>query len=124
PRAPRSFPTRRSSDLPLAAVRLEKLGAPPPELPLRRAPHEVVTLPDQLELQRVELLRLDEHLLAHAHLPEVVQQPGVAELADLLAREAHALVGAVARAVHHDGEAHGHVRDPPRVAEGGRVALL
>src|SRR5204863_3072044 len=41
--------------VPLASVRLEKLGAPPPELPLRRAPHEVVTLPDQLELQRVEL---------------------------------------------------------------------
>src|SRR5207244_4856284 len=49
--------------VPLAAVRLEKLGAPPPELPLRRAPHEVVTLPDELELEWIELLRFDEHLL-------------------------------------------------------------
>ena len=43
---------------------------------------------DQLELVRVELLLLHEHLLAHADLAEVVQQPRVAQLAQLLAREA------------------------------------
>jgi len=53
-----------------------------------------------------------------------VQQPGVAQLPDLLAGEAYALVGAVTGAVHHRGEAHRHVGDTARVPERGGVALL
>src|SRR5256885_12029793 len=73
---------QRSEELlvPGATVLLEKLGPLAPELALRGAPHEVVPLLDEVELQRVELLGLHEHLLPHAHLAEVVQQAGIADL--------------------------------------------
>ena len=46
------------------------------------------SMADDLEILRVELLLLHQHLLAHADFAEVVQQAGVAQLAELFAREA------------------------------------
>src|SRR2546422_7622009 len=36
--------------------------------------HEMVALPDEVELQRIELLGLDQHLLSHADLSEIVER--------------------------------------------------
>src|SRR6266496_2131170 len=83
----------------LAPVRFQELRPPPPEFPFPGPAHVIVALPDEVELQRVELLRLDEHLLPHAHLAEVVQQAGVPDLADLLAREPYAAVQPLVRPV-------------------------
>ena len=47
------------------------------------------TLPQREHLAEEELLRLDQDLLAHPDLAEVVQQARVADLLDLVAAEAH-----------------------------------
>ena len=54
---------------------------------------------DRLELHRIELLLLDQHLLADADLAEVVQQRGVADLAELIGREVDVAVVAVIDAI-------------------------
>src|SRR5439155_5906443 len=74
----------------LPLVRPEELGTLPPKFPLGGTPHEMVALLDELELQGIELLGLDQHLLPYADLAEIVEQPGVADLLDLLPREAYA----------------------------------
>jgi hypothetical protein len=84
---------------PARVERVERLaGAPVSSKRTLRAEHVGLDRPrdvveprsDELEPLVVELLRLDEHLLAHADLPEVVQQARVFELAKILAREARA----------------------------------
>jgi hypothetical protein len=57
-------------------------------LGLQRALDVGEALADHEHLADVELLALDEHLLAHAHLAEVVQEARVADLLELVAREA------------------------------------
>src|SRR5438445_13794363 len=83
-----------------AAVLLQELRPAPPELALRRAPEERVALPDERQVLGVQLLRLHQDLLAHADLAEIVEQPGVADLPQLLAGERHVPEGAVRRSVH------------------------
>src|SRR3989442_7148772 len=95
-----------------------------PELPFRGAPHERVALLDEREVVWVQLLRFHEHLLPHADLPEVVQQAGVLDLANLLAGEVDRAVGSVPGSIDDLGEPDGHAGDAPAVAERGRVPLL
>src|SRR5690349_22975786 len=89
------------------AVLFQELGAAAPKLAFGGAPDEGVPLPQQRQRRRVELLRLDQHLLAHPDLAEVVQQAGVADLLQLLAREVDAAEGPIASTIHDFGEPHG-----------------
>ena len=91
---------------------------------LEAAPDDLAALPDQVELARRELLGLDQHVLAHADLAEVVEQRGVADLLHLVGREADLAEGAAIGAVHRGGQRHREVGHPEGVARGGRVARL
>src|SRR5215831_18472551 len=71
--------------------------------------------PDELQIARVELLFLDEHFLAHADFAEVVQQPGVPQLAQLIAREAHVAIRSFAAAVDGLRESDGEGRNAARM---------
>src|SRR5258708_14969299 len=108
----------------LLAVLLEELGSCAPELPLGGAADEGVPLAQQAERGRIQLLRLDQYLLAHADLTEIVQQAGVADLLQLLAREVDAAERPVAGAIHDLGEPHRVVGHPAAVPERGWIALL
>src|SRR6266508_1032407 len=92
------------------AIGLEKLGPLAPELALRRAPDERVAVTHQPQIGRVQFLRLDEHLLAHADLAKVVQQGRIADLFQLFARERHVTKWTIAGAVDDLREPHGHPR--------------
>jgi hypothetical protein len=94
------------------------------DVDLKGAERQVDAHPDHLELARVELLRLDEDLLADANFPEIVEERGVLDLADLLGGPAGVAVGAGGLALDGPGQAHGQVGDPAGVAAGGRVPLL
>ena len=72
--------------VPLAAVAEEPVGAAPLVLQRRRSLEEREPAANRLEVAGVELLLLHQHLFAHADLAEVVQQAGVAELAELRRR--------------------------------------
>src|ERR1041384_974216 len=106
------------------AVLLQEFRALAPELPFRGAANEGVSMPHETQVGGIELLRLDQHLLAHADLAEIVEQGGVADLLQLLARELHQSVGAVRRAIDDLGETDRHAGDSARVTVRGRVALL
>src|SRR4029077_19867671 len=107
----------------LLPVLLEELCPLPPEFALGGAPNERVAMPHETQVRRVELLRLDEDLLAHADLAEVVQQGGVANFLELLAREFEAAIGTVAGTVDHLRKPDGHTRDAAAVTVGRRIAL-
>src|SRR5258708_40048919 len=83
----------------LLAVLLEELGSCAPELPLGGAPDERVPLAQQAERGRIQLLRLDQYLLAHADPSEIVQQAGRADRLHLFAGAGVPPKRAVARAV-------------------------
>ena len=53
-----------------------------------------------------------------------MEQPGIADLTNLLAREHHVAIRAVIDAIDHVREAHGHVGDAAGMSEGRRVALF
>ena len=60
--------------------------------------HQILeAMANELEVGLVQLLLLHEHLLAHADLAEVVEQPGVAQFAQLLAGEARVAVRTLRR---------------------------
>src|SRR5258708_33484191 len=88
----------------LFALLLEELGSCAPELALGGAADEGVPLAQQAERGRVQLLRLDQYLLAHAHLTEIVQPAGVADLLQLVARGVDAAERPLAGAMHQLGE--------------------
>ena len=98
-----SSSARRSIELRVERLELGLRGAPRSiaaslrreHVGLERARHEVEARADELRALVVELLRLDQHLLAHADLAEVVEEARVLELAQILAREVRVLVGAV-----------------------------
>ncbi len=79
---------------------------------------------DELERLVVELLRLDEHLLAHADLAEVVEEARVLELAQILAREVRVLVRTVRLAVDDLRELDREIGDAARVTARRRIARL
>ena len=95
-----------------------------PDLGGRREQGLVEPRAHQEPLARQELLRLDEDVLAHADLPEVVEDGGVPELAQLLAGYAEAGVRPLRRAVRGLGQRPGQERHALGVARGRRVALL
>ncbi len=83
---------------------------------------------DQLEavlhraqLVRVELLGLDQHVLAHADLAEVVQQRGVADLLDLLAGEAQCPEFRLGQRIHLLRQGHRQRRDTLGMAGSGGI---
>ena len=83
-----------------AAARQQQLGACALELELRALIEVGEAMPDQVEVVRVELLLLHQHLLADADLAEVVQQAGVAQLAQLLAREGDVAIRPARQPIH------------------------
>ena len=62
-------------------------------------PETLQPMADQLEIGGIQFFLLDEHFLTDADLPEVVQQSGVAELAQLIAREAQVAVASMSAAI-------------------------
>src|SRR5262249_16788553 len=76
------------------------------------------------ELLVVELLRLDEDLLADADLAEIVEEARVLELADVLAREDRVLVRAARDPIDDLRQAHGVVGGAARVAARRGIARL
>ena len=81
-------------------------------------------LADQLEALRQELLGLDEHVLAHADFTEVVQERGIADLADLIGGEMQVAERSADRARGGLGDGHRQIGNPERVPGGGGVARL
>src|ERR1041385_2075745 len=69
------------------AVLLQEFGALAPELPLRGAANEGVTMPHETQVGGIELFRLDPPLLAPAALAEIGERGGVADLLQLPARD-------------------------------------
>src|SRR5262245_13631862 len=84
--------------------------------------NDLAALPNEVELTRRELLGFHQHLLAHAHLAEIVEQGRVADLSHLVRREPDVAEGAAVSAVHRGWERDGEVGDAERVARGGGVA--
>jgi len=83
---------------------------------LEAALDQLHALADAVELAGQELLRLHEHLLAHADLAEIVQEGGVAELGHLLGAETRGAIGPGLRTVDRRGETHREVGDAGRMA--------
>ncbi len=69
------------------AVSLEVLDPLLEIVPLGSAADEGVPLRDERQVLLVQLVLLHQHVLAHAHLPEVVQETRVLDLTDLVRRE-------------------------------------
>src|SRR5450759_75410 len=65
---------------------------------------------NQLEVRRIQLLLLDQHLFPDADLAEVMQQPGVAKLAQLLLGETEIPVRAFTASIDRFGQANGQRR--------------
>ena len=105
------------------AVLEQPLGLPARVAQLQAAPDDLAALPDHVELAHRELLGLDQYLLAHADLAEVVQERRVADLLHLVRGEAHVTEGA-AVTVHRGGQSHREVGHPERVTRGGGVPRL
>ena len=78
-------------------------------------------LEDPVELRLVQLLGLDQDLLADADLAEVMEQAGVLDLSQFLAAEVERREGRRVAAVDELGEGDGEVGDPLTVAAGGRL---
>ena len=120
---------RRQLGVPLVGAGREAFAAPAQErveflaqeLQLEPALQDLGALANQLETRGGQLLGLDEHVLANANLAEVVKERGIAELADLVGREAHVAEGPTGGAVGGLGEGHREIRDAEGVAGGGGV---
>ena len=102
--------------------RVVELGArgAQPEIALEQL-HAVA---DAVEIRRIELLGLHEHVLAHAHLAEVVQQRGVAQLHQLVVAEFELAVRSGLAAIDDLGEPDREVSHAERVARRGGVACF
>src|SRR5690348_16260547 len=100
------------------------VGAFALELEIRPLQQEREAVPDELEIPGIQLLLLDENLLSHADLAEVVQEAGVAQLAKLLACEREPAIRADSATAHRLGQAHGERRDPAGVTGSCRVSLF
>src|SRR5205085_11447468 len=106
------------------AVALEVFGPLAPEFALRRAPDERVAMPNEPKIGRVQFFCLDEDLLAHADLAEVVQEGGIANLFHLFPGERHVTIGPLPGAVHDLREPYRHPRHASTVAVRRRIPLL
>ena len=78
----------------------------------------------QVHLLRVELLRLHEHVLAHADLAEIVQEARVADLLQVLRGEVGVPVHPAAHPVHGLRQGYRVDRHPVGMAGGGGVPGL
>ena len=81
-------------------------------------------VPDDVQVPRVELFLLHQHLLAHADFAEVMQQAGVAQLAQLCVRELHVAVFSGPAAIDGFRQVDGQLRDAAGMTRRGRIALL
>src|SRR5205085_6979338 len=95
------------------------------ELQVRALQQEREPMANDVEVPRIQLLLLDEHLLTNADFAEVVQESGIAKLAQLFARERQPAIGPdAAAAPNRLGETDGKRRDATGVTGGRRVSLL
>ena len=101
--------------------RLELFGR---VLDLHRTLNELEARLDHLELAGHQLLRLDQDVLAHADLAEVVQQARVAQLLELVLGEVDVPILADLDPRDLAGQAGGQAFDATRVTGGARVSLL
>ncbi|MNK80723.1 hypothetical protein D3C87_1004480 [compost metagenome] len=108
----------------LAPMLQEEVQLPAGELGFQRLLDEVEARLDQLLAVRIELLGLDQNLLAHADLPQIVKQARIAQLPNLLPAEVKLPEVPHVEAIDLLGECHGQAGDPRRVARGGRVSRL
>ena len=76
----------------IAAVRDEVIDLSFVRIILGRLAHEIEARTNRVELQRIKLLLLDQHLFANADFAEVMQQRRVADLANLIGAESHGFV--------------------------------
>ena len=106
----------------LPSMREHEVGAVALEFQLGALEQEPEPAADDLQIGWIQLLLLHQHLLAHANLAEVVEQAGVAQLAQLLPREGHRAKLPVVRAVHHLRQPHRERRHARRMAGRGGIA--
>src|SRR5579863_4228948 len=79
---------------------------------------------NEVDLHRIELLGLDQDILAHADFSEIVQQRRVTDLLHLFGRKANRRVRPCVDTVHDFRQPDGHVRNPQGMAGGRWIALL
>ena len=100
------------------------LHLPAQRLGLDRLAHIGETQADGLKLVVVEFPGLDQHLLAHADFPEVVQHPRIFDLAQVFAREVQSSKRAFVDRIHVLGQGYAQGGHPARMAGCGRIARL
>ena len=79
---------------------------------------------DQLQLVRLQLLGLGQHVLAHADLAEIVQQRGVAKFTQFVPAEADVAQPGAVDTIDRDRQALGKTGDAEGMAGGDRIARL
>ena len=102
----------------------QPLRLPPRVAQFEPTPDDLAALTDEIELARGQLLGFDQHVLPHAHLAEVVEERGVADLLHLVRGEADLPEGTVVGAIDRGGQGHREVGDPEGMAGGRRVPRL
>ena len=107
--------------IPSGTQRLELLRC---VLDLHRPLDELESGLDHLKLAWHQLFRLDEDVLAHTDLAEVVQETRVAQLLELVFGEPDLAVLARVDLGDRVGQSRGEALDAARVAGRGRVSLL
>ena len=108
----------------VATVPLQPFGPLPFVTEFGRTHQEHVALLHLQQSRGVQLVRLHQHLLPHAHLAEVMQQPGITKFAELVPRKPDGCERTVIDAVHRLGQVAGHGGHPLGMPRCGGIPVL